>query len=1221
MHPTHTVRPLLASLAAGAFLVLVQPSRATAQCLDYADGFTLAGGFGLSGAAADFVMFDDGTGPAVYVGAGIPSPFGNINGIGKLTPTGWQVSGSSFFGSTSALAVFDDGSGPDIYIGGSMGSAGTQTLQRVIKWAGGAFLPVGTSGPDNQVSDLCVHDDGTGPALYACGVFQNVDGLPMSRVAKWNGSTWSALGSGCNGTVNSLASYVNGSQRLLIAGGQFTTAGGVPANRIAAWNGLSWANMGTGIEGPGNPLVSTLHVADIGSGPTLFVGGNFTLAGGAIAQHIARWNGTTWFGIPSFPNQNVSAITSYSDANGPAIYVGGMTQVGSLVCNGVARWNGSTWSALSTGVSPVQVNSLFGASFQGVPALFVSGDFTSAGGKPCSKLAAWGVPCTPPQVLIHPDDKAPEFGDVPAFHIDAGGLHPLTYRWRRQGVDVVEQPGYVTGTTTNTLSLSSWSLDAAGAYDCVVTNALGSATSNPANLTIATRTPNGLPQPILELAAEGDPVQGLAPGAAFVRSFGVSAAADGDAVMYASVRTSPTTTFFSVLRVHAGALTALLSMGDTPPGFPAGSTITAMSRIAVASGGRIALTITCTGPLVTNADNDALLFVDSSGVELVQREGDPVPALPAGTLVWGPQFPAPPQVNDSGVVAFTGFTKLGTVVSSALWTWTRAGGAVLIAKSGDTLPSSVGTVSGFDTTLRINANGTVLFKANLTAPTGFGVWTASGVTLSKIAVAGDPLPSGSVAGVFGNVDAWMLNANDEVLVSSFQVGTTGAERSYYVGTSAGLTTLVPFAATVPGSLSSYPFRPDKVYAFTNAGNVLFDGSYYDSCSGCPVRGLFIGRNSGIETVAWFDLVPPFTTPPTARVTGVANATMDELERVVFTGNYSTTGTGVLGWTQGSGIFPIATPGQQVHYASTGKHGTVSTSAAAYYILGSVTVGITQAIGAGLDVVFESTDTFFNRHTQRADLATLLTLYGACPTVPGSRARQFRLPGEALAIHSTATGALPLSYQWTKDGSDLFDGANVSGSSTADLMLTSLSIADAGEYALRVSNACGSALGPVTVLEVGAGIPYCFGTPYPKCSCTAPPLANGGGCPNSIGAQGQLRAQGNQSLTNDSVVLLGSGMLNSAVLYFQGTLQTVGGLGQGFGDGLLCVTGAIVRLGIEFNIAGASQYPAVGEPPVSVQGLIGAPGTRNYQIWYRDSAAFCTPSTFNLTNGVSVAWVP
>jgi hypothetical protein len=30
--------------------------------------------------------------------------------------------------------------------------------------------------------------------------------------------------------------------------------------------------------------------------------------------------------------------------------------------------------------------------------------------------------------------------------------------------------------------------------------------------------------------------------------------------------------------------------------------------------------------------------------------------------------------------------------------------------------------------------------------------------------------------------------------------------------------------------------------------------------------------------------------------------------------------------------------------------------------------------------------------------------------------------------------------------------------------------------------------------------------------------------------------------------------------------------------------------------------------------------KHYQCWYRDTIAFCTSATFNLTQGLSIAWV-
>jgi hypothetical protein len=99
------------------------------------------------------------------------------------------------------------------------------------------------------------------------------------------------------------------------------------------------------------------------------------------------------------------------------------------------------------------------------------------------------------------------------------------------------------------------------------------------------------------------------------------------------------------------------------------------------------------------------------------------------------------------------------------------------------------------------------------------------------------------------------------------------------------------------------------------------------------------------------------------------------------------------------------------------------------------------------------------------------------------------------------------------------------------------------------------------------------------------------------------------------------MPNSSALYFQGTSPLAGGAGSVFGDGLRCAGGTVIRLGTKFNIAGASQYPEGGDQSISVRGLVVAPGTRIYQIWYRNAASFCMPDTFNLTNGVTVTWAP
>ena len=156
-----------------------------------------------------------------------------------------------------------------------------------------------------------------------------------------------------------------------------------------------------------------------------------------------------------------------------------------------------------------------------------------------------------------------------------------------------------------------------------------------------------------------------------------------------------------------------------------------------------------------------------------------------------------------------------------------------------------------------------------------------------------------------------------------------------------------------------------------------------------------------------------------------------------------------------------------------------------------------------------------------------------------------------------------------------------------------------------------------------GTAFCFGDGSGlACPCANnSPVGNGEGCLHSLGTGGELSATGSASISADTIVLNGTTMPNSSALYFQGTTQAGSPAGAGtlFGDGLRCAGGAIIRLGTKTNVGGASAYPVGGDLSVSVRGSVTAPGTRTYQCWFRNAAAFCTASTFNLTNGLQITW--
>jgi hypothetical protein len=180
----------------------------------------------------------------------------------------------------------------------------------------------------------------------------------------------------------------------------------------------------------------------------------------------------------------------------------------------------------------------------------------------------------------------------------------------------------------------------------------------------------------------------------------------------------------------------------------------------------------------------------------------------------------------------------------------------------------------------------------------------------------------------------------------------------------------------------------------------------------------------------------------------------------------------------------------------------------------------------------------------------------------------------------------------------------------------------GAATLVGSTGSGNLLGLMYLPDSSTGTPFCFGDGTgAACPCGNSGAA-GNGCASSVSTVGaNLAGSGIASVSADTFLLTGSLMPSSSALYFQGTAQTAGGAGSTFGDGLRCASGSVIRLKTKTNVSGTSSYPGVGETPISIKGAVVAGSVREYQVWYRNAAAFCSPSTFNLTNGVEVTWAP
>jgi N-acetylneuraminic acid mutarotase len=339
-------------------------------------------------------------GNEVFVGGNFTSAGGvSANRVARFnTQTNtWSTLGTGSSngvnGLVNALAVV----GNEVVVGGFFTSAGGVSANRVARfntqtntWS---LLGTGSSnGVNGFVNALAV----VGDEVVVGGEFTSAGGVSANRVARFNTqtNTWSSLGmfssNGVNGLVNALAVVGN----EVVVGGIFTSAGGVSANRVARFNTQTntWSTLGTGSSNGVNNRVNALAVV----GNEVFVGGNFTLAGGVIANNVARFNTqtNTWSSLGTGSSNGVSGVVVNALAVvGNEVFVGGVfTSAGGVSANRVARFNTqtNTWSTLGTGSSN-GVNDQVSALAVVGNEVVVGGLFTSAGGVSANRVARFNT--------------------------------------------------------------------------------------------------------------------------------------------------------------------------------------------------------------------------------------------------------------------------------------------------------------------------------------------------------------------------------------------------------------------------------------------------------------------------------------------------------------------------------------------------------------------------------------------------------------------------------------------------------------------------------------------------------------------------------------------------------------------------------------------------------------------------------------------------------------
>jgi len=304
----------------------------------------------------------------------------------------WSSLAHGVDGVVSALVNGTDGS---IYAGGTFVNAGNAAdadlaVNYIAKWSGTAWSALGTTGVAGgtpAVYALAVGPDGS---LYVGGNFTSAGGVANTAyIAKWNGSVWTPLGQGTDGEVNSLAFDNSGN---LYVGGGFSHvhatggAGVADTVRIAKWDGTTWTALGTGITTASSYVYALAVAAD----NSVYAGGDFTTANGVTVANIAKWNGTTFTTLGGGMAGATPVVRALSIGSDGMVYAGGrFLTAGGVTVNGIAAWNGSVWSALGVGVGTPATDAVWALkSTPGI--LYAGGFFSKMGGVSLpDKMAAW----------------------------------------------------------------------------------------------------------------------------------------------------------------------------------------------------------------------------------------------------------------------------------------------------------------------------------------------------------------------------------------------------------------------------------------------------------------------------------------------------------------------------------------------------------------------------------------------------------------------------------------------------------------------------------------------------------------------------------------------------------------------------------------------------------------------------------------------------------------
>jgi hypothetical protein len=788
-----------------------------------------------------------------------------------------------------------------------------------------------------------------------------------------------------------------------VASGQTATFG-VVAGGTAPLS-YQWQKNGVNIGGATLASYTTQVTATTDSGSTFDV--KVSNTAGSVTSNAATLTVNAAVVAPAIATQPVGQTVTAGQTATFSVIAGGTAPLSYQWQKNGVNIGGATLASYTT---PATATTDSGSTFD-VVVSNTAGSTTSTGATLTVTAAV-----VAPTITAQPVNQTVTAGQTATFSVVAGGTAPLTYRWRKNGVNIAgaKLAIYTTPATAAT--------DSGATFDVVVSNTAGSVTTSAATLTVnaAVVAPTITAQPVNQSVTAGHTATfsvvagGAAPLSYQWRKNGanITGATASSYTTPATAATDSGSTFDVVVSNTAGSVTST----------KATLTVTAAAVAPTITAQPVNQTVTA-GQTVT-------FSVVAGGTAPLSYQWQKNGANIAGATASSYTTPATATADSGSTFVVVVSNTAGSVTSNAA---TLTVNAAVVAPTITTQPVSQTVTAGQTATFGVVAGGT--------APLSYQ-WQKNGVNIAGATLASYTTPVTATSDSGSTFDVVVSNAAGSVTSSA--------------------ATLTVNAAVVAPTITTQPVSQTVTAGQTATFGVVAGGtaplSYQWQKNGVNIAGATLAS---------------YTTPATATTDG--GSTFDV--KVSNTAGSVTSNAAMLTVTAAA-VAPTITAQPVNQTVTAGQTATFSvvaggTAPLSYQwqkngvnIAGATLASYTTPATATTDSGSTFGVVVSNTAGSVTSSAATLTVNAAAvaPTVTTQPVSQTVTAGQTATFSVVAGGTAPLSYQWQKNG------VNIAGATLASYTTPTTATTDSGStFDVVVSNTAGSVTSAKATLTVNPAL--------------------------------------------------------------------------------------------------------------------------------------------------------